>query len=301
MRPGDAARLLLLAAIWGSSYLFIKVGLEGLTPVHVVTARLGFGAVVLVAIVAVTRAAIARGQGVARALLFMAVIANIIPFLLITWGEERISSSLTAILNSTTPLFTAGIASFVVPGEGLTGTRVAGIVLGFLGVAVIVGPSGDQSALAGSLAVILASLSYGVGFVYARTRLAGRDHSLVALSAMQLSLATALLFPIALWDAGSHPLDLATDIVLAVAALGVLGTGFAYLLYYRLVQDVGATTASFVTYLVPIFAAVIGFLVLGERLGWNTLAGALLVIAGITLAESKRRRGAPETLATEGQ
>ena len=299
MRPGDAGRLALLASVWGSSYLFIKVALADLTPLQIVAARLGLGAAVLIVISYLRHIDVLATRSSLRPLIVMALFANIAPFLLITWGEERISTGLTAILNSTTPLFTAGIAAFVVPGERLSALRVAGIVAGFAGVTVIVGGTGEPGAVIGGLAVVVASFSYGIGFVFARVRLTNRGHSILALSTAQLFVASVLLAPITVWDVIVHTPSVGATPALSVGVLGAVGTGLAYILYYRLVSDIGATSASFVTYLIPIFGVALGFLVLDERIGWNTLVGALLVIAGIAIAERAPPARARETVPPE--
>jgi drug/metabolite transporter (DMT)-like permease len=294
MRPGDAVRLTLLASIWGSSYMFIKIALDDLSPIQVVAARLTLGALVLLGVAVVTRLSVAPVRGELVPLVFLALVANILPFLAISWGEQRISSSLAAIVNSTTPLFTALIAAWLVPGERLARLRVAGIVLGFAGVVVIVGGAGGAHGLAGVAAIVFASLSYATGFVFTRLRLTNRGHSVVLLSTAQLAIASLLLAPVAAWDTAAHPTSPGPAAVLAVLVLGALGTGVAYLFYYRLIGDVGPTTASFVTYLVPVFGVLLGRIVLDERLGWNVLAGAALVVAGIAAAEraAPRRRAA---------
>jgi drug/metabolite transporter (DMT)-like permease len=299
MGPADAGRLTLLASVWGSSYLFIKLALADLTPLQIVWARLGLGAAVLIVISVSSRIEVAGTRSSLGPLVVMALFANIAPFLLITWGEERISTGLTAILNSTTPLFTAAIAALVVPGERLYALRVAGILVGFAGVIVIVGGPAEAGAVAGALAVVVASLSYGVGFVYARVALTNRGHSILALSTAQLFVAAVLLAPVSAWDVIAHPPSVGLTSGLSVTVLGAVGTGLAYILYYRLVSDVGATTASFVTFLIPVFGVALGFLVLGERVSWNTLVGAVFVIAGIALAERGPPRRAAEAVPPE--
>jgi len=287
MRPSDAARLLLLAAIWGSSFLLIKLGLEGFSPVQLVEGRVVVAALVLLALL------FARGVrlpvGAWPSLALMAVVANIIPFMLITWGEEHISSSLAAILNSTTPLFTALLANVFLHTEKLTALRAVGILIGFLGVGVIVG-GGEEGSLGGQLAIVLASASYAIGFVYARRHLVGRGGTPLRLSAGQLLVAAIAFLPVAAVDTAATPPDFGATATISVLALGSIGTGLAYLLYYRLIEDVGATTASFVTYLIPIFGAVLGWAILDERIGWNVVAGAVLVLGGIALAEHGARR-----------
>lgn len=292
MRPSDVTRLVLLGGIWGASFLFIKVALDDLTPLQIVATRIGVGALLLVGLLYARGGRIPRDRELLRTLAVMAFISNIVPFGLITWGEQYITSSLAAILNSTTPLFTVLIAAAVLPGEALRTVRLAGVVLGFAGVGVIVGFDSGGS-LQGIIAVTIASLSYAAGFVYARRHLSGRDLPPLALPATQLLISTVLTLPFALVDVANTPPTLTLDGTASTLALGLLGTGWAYVLYYRLIADIGATSASFVTYLIPIFGIVLGAIVLNEELGVNTLAGATLVIAGIGLAELGNRRPVP--------
>ncbi len=251
--------------------------------------RLVIAAIVLVAFASTRRHPIPKDRATWRALAMMALIGNVLPFFLITWGERSISSSLTSILNSTTPLFTAGIAAAVLKEENLSPQRAAGILLGFVGVAVIVGVDSSAGSLAGKVAVVVAAASYGVAFVYARRALAGGG-SPVALSAGQLSVAAVIALPLAGWETATGSTRGGAVAAVAVIMLGLFGTGIAYILYYKLVSEVGPTSTSFVTYLIPVFGVALGWLVLDERLGWNALVGALLVICGIALAESASRR-----------
>jgi drug/metabolite transporter (DMT)-like permease len=160
-------------------------------------------------------------------------------------------------------------------------------MVGFAGVAVLVGldATGD---LVGQLAVVLASLSYAVGLVYVRSKVSGRAAPL-SMSLIQLIIASLLVVPAAAVDVTIAPPSWGWGSALAVTALGAFGTGIAYVLFFRLIQDVGATSASFVTYLIPIFGVFLGVVFLDESLGWNALLGATLVIAGIALAERARR------------
>ena len=296
MRPSDAARLVLLGGIWGSSFLFIKVALEDLTPTQIVASRIAIGAVLLIALLHARGGRVPRDRQLLRTLTVMAFIGNIVPFALITWGEQYITSSLAAILNSTTPLFTVLIAAAVLESEALRAMRLAGVVAGFAGVGVIVGFETTGS-IEGMVAVTIASLSYAAGFVYARRHLSGRDLPPLTLPATQLLISAVLTLPWALVDFVRTPPSLTMDATASTLALGLLGTGWAYVLYYRLIADIGATSASFVTYLIPIFGIGLGAVVLNEDLGVNTLAGAALVIGGIALAELGNRKSAPSEAA----
>ena len=294
MRPVDAVRLLSLGAIWGSSYVLIKYGLEAYSPMQMIAARIIVAAIVLVAMVYARGQRLPAGGDLWRALVVMAVVANIIPFFLITWGEQYIAASLTSILNSTTPLFTAIFAAIALRGsEPFPPVRIAGIILGFGGVAVLTGHVTGGGVI-GTIAVVVASASYGVGFVYAKLHVTGVS-SPMQTSAAQFLISSAICLPLLAVDGAANGAPDVSNLraTFLVLVLGVLNTAFAYLFYYRLIADVGSTTASFVTYLIPIFGVFLGWLLLNERLGWNSFAGAAMVIAGIAVAEMAVRRVSP--------
>lgn len=291
----DAVRLVSLGAIWGSSYVLIKYGLEAYSPMQMITARIVIAAIVLVVMVRASGRRLPSGRALWRALLVMAIVANIVPFFLITWGEQYISASLTSILNSTTPLFTAIIAAVALRGsEPFPPLRIAGILLGFAGVAVL---TGDISAggLLGALAVVVASASYGLGFVYAKMHVTGSGAPMQT-SAAQFLISSAICVPLVAVDGvASGAPDLSNlQATVLVVTLGVVNTALAYLFYYRLIADVGSTTASFVTYLIPVFGVFLGWLLLNERLEWNAFVGAAMVIAGIAVSELAVRRLPPK-------
>jgi drug/metabolite transporter (DMT)-like permease len=292
MRASDAARLVGLGAIWGSSFLFIKVALEDLSPLQIVAGRIAIGAALLVALLYAGGERLPRGRRLYRTLTVMAVIGNVAPFSLIAWGEQEVSSSLASILNSTTPLFTALLAAMFIRTERLRPARFAGVVLGFAGVGVIVGLDAAGST-SGKIAITLSSVSYAGGFVYARRHLVGLDLPPLAVPATQLLISTAITLPLAVIATVRTPPTLSAEAIVSTLFLGVLGSGVAYVLYYRLIADVGATTSSFVTYLIPIFGVALGAMLLDEELGLNVLVGAVLVIAGIALAEVAGRRAVP--------
>lgn len=304
MSRSALARLGLLAAIWGCSFLFIKVALEGLSPAQLVLGRLAAGALVLLPLLAARRQRLPRRPVIWAHLAAAATVGNVLPFLLFAWGEQRISSGRAGVLNATTPLCTVLVAIVVLPDERPTPARVAGLVLGFLGAVVVVAPWADQvgADVAGQLACLLAAACYGIAFVYIRRNLSGAGLSSVALAAGQLLAATVLLGVLSPLVARGqvHP---TARVVLSVLALGGLGTGLAYVVVYGLVRDAGATTASMVTYLVPVTAVALGALLLHERFGWNVFVGAAIVVTGVALAEGRlpwpdRRRPAARARGT---
>ena len=288
MSRGAALRLGALALIWGSSFLLMKFALEGMSPAQLVLGRLIAGAVVLLVVVQVTKQRLPAWGAVWGHLAFMSVVANIAPFFLFAWGEQRVTSGMAGILNGTTPLFTLAVALIALSDERFTPQRIGGLVLGCLGVVVVVGPwnGGGANAISGQLACLAAAACYGVGIVYARRFITPRKLGPLALSAAQLSIATVLLAlsaPVTM----AGPLELTPLALGSVLALGAIGTGLAYLLFYGLIADVGATSASLVTYLIPVVAVFLGVVVQSDPLTWNVFVGAGIVVAAAAMAEGR--------------
>jgi drug/metabolite transporter (DMT)-like permease len=284
--PDWRPRFALLALIWGSSFLSIKVAVDVLAPVDVAFGRVSLGALVLVIALAARRQGLPRGRAVWGHLFVIALFGNSIPFLLLAEGETRISSVLAGIWNATTPLLTLVVATFMLPDERPTPRRVAGLLAGFAGVLVVLGPwrSVGGGELLGQLMCLGAAACYGIAFPYTRRFVAGRPDSGMALSAGQLLWSSAQL-GVATAFIGGAPGHVEIDTVAAMLALGVLGTGFAYILNYAVVRLAGATTASTVTYLVPLVSTALGIAVLGEHLVWNQPAGAAIVLASVAYSE----------------
>jgi drug/metabolite transporter (DMT)-like permease len=282
---------LVLAAIWGSSFLFIKVGVRELHPVHVTLIRCAAGAATLLVILLVMRDRLPRGRGLWARMALIGFIGNVVPFTLLGYGEQRISSIIAGIWNATTPLMVLMAALTFLPEGHLTRRRVGGLCLGFVGVLVVLGVWNGIGAgeLVGQLACAGAAACYGFAIPYTRRVVAGRTESGVALAATQLILATAELAVIAPLVAGAPPAPgrLSFDVVASVLALGALGTGIGFWLNYRVIRVAGATTSASVTYLIPIFATLLGILVLGERMHWYEPVGALVILAGVALSRPR--------------
>jgi drug/metabolite transporter (DMT)-like permease len=284
------APYLLLSAIWGTSFLFIKIADRQLSPLQVVLARVALGAAtVLVALVA-QRRPLPSGWRTWGHLALLALIANVVPFSLIAYGETRISSVLAGLWNATTPLFTLLFALGLLPQERPTRRRLGGLLLGFAGVVVVLGPwSGlGGPSLEGSLAVASASACYGLSFAYLRRYVTVQPDTGVSLVAGQLLCATAMI-ALATVLFTSAPAHLGAGPLLSVIALGALGTGIAYVLNYAVVRRAGATIASTVTYVIPLFATACGVALLDEGLTWNEPLGALIVLLGVALAQGRVR------------
>lgn len=279
----------LLAFFWGSSYLFIKIGVEsGLEPFTLITGRLLIGAVVLAAVVAIAREPLPRSPRTYAHLVVLSVFSVSLPFSLITWAEQSVSSALAAILTAPAPLFVMIIAAFVLQDERITLNRLIGLVLGFVGVAVLVGF--DASELRGGtvvaeLALLGAALSYAIGGVYARRMLHGLRPMIPAVMQVTLALLTCAVLAFVF----ERPLEsrLGLDAIFAVVWLGLLGSGVAYLIFYRLLERWGATRTSTVAYVLPVFGIALGVLVLSEPIDARLLIGTGLVIAGIALVNAR--------------
>ncbi len=276
-----------LSAIWGSSFLFIKVALRAVPPIDVALVRVAVGAAVLGCVLAAQRVALPRRRSTWGHLAVLALIGNALPFTLIAYGETRISSVLAGIWNATTPLLTLLVA-IVVLGERPTRTRTLGLAIGFVGVVCLLGPwSGvGGGALRGDLACLAAAALYGIAFPYTRRYLSPLGLPATSLAGGQLICASIELAVLALILGGSvGRVDPA--VAGSLLALGALGTGVAYVLSYGLIERAGATTASTVTYVIPVFATALGILVLGEGLTWNEPLGAVVVLLGVAVSQDR--------------
>jgi drug/metabolite transporter (DMT)-like permease len=229
----------------------------------------------------------------------MAVLANIAPYLLFSWSEQRISSGLAGVLSGTTPLLTLLLARAFGVGR-LTRPRVVGLALGLAGVVLLAVPWHDGSravSLAGVLAALGAAVCYAGSYVYARLLLTNRGMEPLVLAAAQLTLGAVLLGTAVPWI-GRQPMTLSSSVVLSVVALGVFSTGIAYVLNYRLIQDEGPTAASMTNYLTPVVAVSLGIAFVNERLTWNLVIGTAMILVGLWIAEhnSEEREAANDTL-----
>jgi len=281
-------RIVLLALIWGSAFLWIKLADRGFSPVEVTLARLALGAAVLFAILLGRREKIPRSGRLWAHIAVAALFANAVPYLLFAVAEQHVGSSTAGIINATTPLWTVVLALTVRHQKSVTSWQAAGLIAGFAGALLIFTPWRTVSGLtsAGGLECLAASISYAVSYIYMDRYLARRGIGPVVLSACQLAAASVML-AIALAVTGVHTPHVTTESVAAMAVLGIIGTGFAYVLNYQIITSEGATVASTVTYLLPVVAIVLGVLVLGENVTAIMLAGIALVLLGVALT---RRR-----------
>jgi drug/metabolite transporter (DMT)-like permease len=292
---------------WGSSYFFIKIGVEsGLQPFTLIGWRLAISVVALVVLVTLTRARVPREPSVLWKLAVMGVFYVAVPFTLITWAEQSIGSALASILQGLTPLFALVLAGLVLQDEPITVNKLGGLVLGFGGAVVILGrhlapaAGADPTAeLTGELALVLSCLSYAAASVFLRRAVGTRplvDDPVTgprALRPLEIALpqnlvALAIIAPLALLtESGSGiPMPTNADAWISVIWLGLVGSAIAYMLYFRLLNAWGAYRASLITYAMPIVGILLGVLVLNEVIDLQTIVGTAMVIGGIALANA---------------
>ncbi len=291
----------LLGLIWGSSFLWIKIAVQEIGPFTLVAFRLLFGLVGLLVIMRLQKASFPRDRRVLLAFLFMGAFNTAIPFTLISWGETRIDSGLASILNGTVPLFTIVIAHFWLHDEKITLPRIAGLIVGFVGVVVLVsrdlGPQGLTANIWGQVAVIGGSICYATAITFSRKYL--RNQPPVVQSTMILLIADALMWiatPIAERPFHLPALPLTW---FAIAWLGLLGSCLAYLMFFYLINAWGPTRASLVTYVFPVIGLILGIIFRQEAVDRELIFGSLLIVGGIVVVNFIRRpKPAPATTPT---
>ena len=288
----------LLSLIWGATFPFAKVAVAEVPPMTLAFLRVAIAAGVLHAVLRMTGQAFPLSRRMLGALLLMGLLNNAIPFSLIFWGQTAIPASLASILNATTPIFTVLVASLLFSQEVLRAHRVAGIVIGFAGVALLMAPALDFGPLAGFSGAPLwaqalclgAALSYAFAASFARVF---KGVPVMISAAGQLTGSSLLLLPLAIWQAfawhgeGWSPAATGPAAWLSVLALGTLCTAFAYLIYFRLLSEAGATNASLVTLLIPLSASLIAALVLDEVLTLPQLGGMALLLLGLAVLDGR--------------
>ncbi|WP_158866602.1 DMT family transporter [Leifsonia sp. AG29] len=280
-----------MGLVWGASFLFMKIALEGVSFGQVAWARLVFGAVTLGIIALATRARLPREPIVWVHFAVVAVTYCVIPFLLFAWAEQYVASSLASIYNAVTPITTALLATAAFRVEKLNRDQVLGVLVGIVGVIVVVGPW-QVEALGGSvwgqLACLGAVTCYGFSFGYIRRFISPRAVSSTTSAFLNIGLAAVimvLLTPLVAW----HPITFSWPVLLSLLALGALGTGVVYIWNMNVLRAWGPTATSGVTYVTPVVGVALGILVLGEHLSWNEPVGAAVVLAGILLTQQRVR------------
>jgi drug/metabolite transporter (DMT)-like permease len=279
---------LVLSMIWGSAFFLIKIAVNaGVGPMWVGLWRCFFGAATLWVMVLVRRQRMPREPAVWGHAAVVALLLNAIPFPLFAFGETRISSVLAGVWNATVPLATLAFVLLLLPDERPNARRVTGMATGFLGVLVVLGvwQGVDTGPLIGTLSCLGATTCYGAAYAYTRRFLSRRKGSVTVLSTAQVTCGMVQLALVTPFVEGA-PTWPGWGATSALLVLGALGTGLAYQLNMTVIRAAGSTIASTVTYLTPLFSTVLGAVFLLEPVGWNTVAGAVLIILGVLLSRS---------------
>jgi drug/metabolite transporter (DMT)-like permease len=277
--------LFLLASIWGASYLFIKVAVEDIEPAPMAAARTLVAGAVLAGylVIALGRSRALRELRASwRPALVLGALNAAVPFWLVAWGEKHIDSSVAGIAQATVPIFTFLLATRFLPHEEVGTSRIVGVAIGFLGVAVLAGldPTGGWWGVAGTLAVVLSSLAYASSGIYGQLRVQTVAGPVLATGSMLA--AGLILLPLALFQLPANVPD--AEAIGSLLALTVLGTAFAQLVLFRMLRLYGSRRLSLVTFLMPGLAVVYGAVLLDEPLTVASLGGLLLILAGVALA-----------------
>jgi len=290
MTPFEWALLLTLSLLWGASYYFIAISLTAIAPITLVTARMVLATVFLYVALRLVGARLPTDRQSWRDLLIMSFLNNVIPFVLIAWGQSYISSGLASILNATSPLFIVVIAHFLTANERLTPTRTIGMVTGFAGVAIMFGPSafrgiGDE--ILPMLACLGAACAYALSALFA-LRFSRRGIAPLPTATGQMIAASILMLPIMLvvdrpWEIPTLPLD----VLGAVLGLAVLSTALAYVVYYRILSTAGSVNLTLVTFLMPVTAILLGTLLLGEWLELRHFIGMAAIGVGLAFIDGR--------------
>lgn len=296
MQPASTLRMAALALLWGSGFLWIKLALNhGLSPAQITIVRCALGTATLLVLARAAGQRLPRARGTWGHLVVAALFCNAIPFALFAVGEQSLDSGIAGVLNATTPLWSLLIGVLLGTDRGLHAVRLTGLLLGFAGTVLIFAPWHRSGLLTwGALALLAAAASYAVAFAYMARKLTDKQAPM-AMSAAQLLMATGwttLSLPVA------GPLDADLTALLAVTALGILGTGVTFYLNYRLIADEGATTAATVGYLLPVVSVALGALLLGEQVGIRVLVGMAIVLTGVAMTRPKGVRGCVRFAAT---
>ena len=290
MRPVEWALLLALSVLWGGSFFFVEIAVRELPTLTIVTLRVGLAAIALWVVVWRLGLATPRGWALWGAFLGMGLLNNVIPFGLIVWGQQTIGSGLASILNATTPLFTIVVAGFLLTDEKFTASKFAGVVAGFGGVIIMIGPDfvlGVGSQVSAQFAVLGAALSYAFAGVYGRRfKTMGVDPIVAA--AGQVTASALVLAPVALMV--DRPWTLAppsATVWAAIVGVAILSTAVAYSLYFRILAHAGATNLLLVTFLIPVTAILLGVLVLDETLKTEHVFGMALIGLGLVAIDGR--------------
>ena len=291
MRKSWLPAYLALGLVWGCSFIFIKLGLEFLTPFGVAFGRCALGAITLLIVVKLRKIDLPKERSTWRNLWVVAMLLNVVPGILFAYAEVHVTSVLAGIINATTPLATLIVMLIAFREEKLKSEQVYGLILGGLGVMVVLGiwqGIGDNQ-LTGVIALLIAVTCYGISFPYSKRNIIPLGLKPEAAATTQLVMAAITLLPFYLYDGISQDYYRPATFF-AMLALGILGSGFAYIWNFSIIAAAGSSIASSVTYLTPIVAVFVGWLFLGETIAWHEPIGALLVILGAAISQGRFNR-----------
>ena len=291
MRKSWLPAYLALGLVWGCSFIFIKLGLEFLTPFGVAFVRCALGAITLLIVVKLMKINLPKEKSTWYKLWVVAMLLNVAPGILFAYAQLHVTSVLAGIINATTPLATLVVMLIAFREEKLKAEQIYGLLLGGLGVMVVLGiwqGIGDNQ-LTGVIALLIAVTCYGISFPYSKRNIIPLGLKPEAAATTQLIMAAITLLPFYLFDGISQnnyrPVN-----IFAMLALGILGSGFAYIWNFSIIAAAGSSIASSVTYLTPVVAVFVGWLFLGEVIVWHEPVGALLVILGAAVSQGRFNR-----------
>ena len=291
MRKSWLPAYIALGLVWGCSFIFIKLGLEFLTPFGVAFGRCALGAITLLIVVKFKKIKLPSDKQIWFKLWVVAMLLSVIPGILFAYAEVHVTSVLAGIINAATPLATLVVMLIAFREEKLKVEQIQGLIVGGIGVLVVLGiwqGIGDNQ-LNGVIALLIAVTCYGISFPYSKRNIIPLGLKPESAAATQLVTASITLLPLYLFDGISNDYYRVNN-VLAMVALGVLGSGFAYIWNFSIIQAAGSSIASTVTYLTPVVAVFVGWLFLGEKIAWHEPAGALLVILGAAISQGRFKR-----------
>jgi drug/metabolite transporter (DMT)-like permease len=293
MSGRDWAMLTALSVIWGGSFFFTGIAVKELPPFTIVAARVGLAALALLVGLRIAGIPMPRSPKVWAAFFGMGLMNNMIPFSLIVWGQGHIASGLASILNATTPLFGVVVAHLLTRDEKMTGGRLAGTIVGFAGVALMIGPSalsGLGSHLMAELAVLGAALSYSLAGIFGR-RFKAMGINPIVTATGQISASAVLMIPLALFIDKPCTLPIpGVPTIAAIVAIALISTALAYIIFFRILASAGATNLMLVTFLIPVSAILLGWLLLGEVLATQHFIGMATIIVGLVLIDGRLQR-----------
>jgi drug/metabolite transporter (DMT)-like permease len=284
------ARVAVLALLWGSTFLWIELALDALTPVQVTFSRCVLGSAALLVACLGSGRRLPRARAIWGHIVVAAFFCNALPFAMFSVGQQTIDSGVAGVLNATTPLWSVLIGVAIGAERGLRPARLVGLLLGFCGVVLIFAPWRTAGPVGwGALAIVAAAASYAVGFAYMGRHLVGKGIPTISLSAAQLVAATGLT-ALTLPAGGLTSIDIDPKTLIVVVILGVVATGVTFHLTYRIIAAEGATNAATVGYLLPVVSVALGAIVLDEGLSLRIAAGMAIVLVGVGLTRRRRRQ-----------